>query len=96
MTDFDLKDGVDTKEEIQFTQEIDLMKNRRKMAYWCLYTTTILAVLMLIALVFTPDLLNNYTKIEGTISTLLLGWFSIITLYFGASTLAEIFGNKIK
>lgn len=96
MTDFNLKDGVDTKEEIQFTQEIDLLKNRRIMAYWCLYTTMILAVLMLIALVFKPDLLSNYTKIEGTIGTLVLGWFGIIALYFGASSLAEIFGNKIK
>lgn len=96
MTDFDFKDGVDTKEEIQFTQEVDLMKNRRKMAYWCLYTTMLLAVLMLIALVFNPELLNNYTKIEGTISTLILGWFGIIALYFGASTLSEVFANKIK
>ena len=96
MSDFNLKDGVDTKEEMDYKANTDLMKNRRKMAYWCLYTTITLAVLMLIALVFKPDLLNNYTKIEGTIGTLLLGWFGIISLYFGASTLAEIFGNKIK
>lgn len=96
MTDFNLKDAIDTKEELQFNQEIDLMKNRRKMAYWCLYTTMALAVLMIIALVFKPDLLVNYTKIEGTLGTLILGWFSIIGLYFGASSLAEIFGNKIK
>lgn len=96
MSSFNLNDGIETKEEIQFTQELDLMKNRRRMAYWCLYTTMILAVLMLIALVFKPDLLSNYTKIEGTIGTLVLGWFSIIALYFGASTLAEVFGNKIK
>lgn len=96
MTDFNLEDLVVTKEELEITANIDLMKNRRRMAYWCLYTTMILASLMLIALIFKPDLLNNYTKIEGTIGALVLGWFSIIALYFGASTLAEVFGNKIK
>lgn len=96
MTDFNLKDDVDTQEELKFEQEVDLMKNRRKMAYLCLYTTVILGALMLIALVVRPDLLSNYSKIEDTIGTLVLGWYSIIALYFGASTLAEVFGNKTK
>jgi hypothetical protein len=90
MVDFNLTDGVVSKETV------DLMKNRRKMAYCCLYTTIVLASLMLIALVFRPDLLLNYSKIESTIGTLILGWFSIIGLYFGASTVAEIFANKVK
>ena len=96
MTDFNLKDRIVTREEAEFKANGDLMRNRRTMAYWCLYTTMILGVLILLALVIHPSLLDNYSKVEGTIGTLVLGWFSIIGLYFGASTLAEVFGNKIK
>ena len=96
MSEFNLKDRIVTREEADYKANVDLMKNRRTMAYWCLYTTMILAVLILLALVIRPSLLDNYSKVEGTIGGLVLGWFSIIGLYFGASTVAEIFANKVK
>ena len=96
MSDFNLKDRIITREEADYTANVDLMKNRRTMAYWCLYTTMILGVLILLALVLRPSLLDNFSKVESTIGALVLGWFSIIALYFGASTLSEVFGNKIK
>lgn len=96
MADLELNQ-IKVKEEGQaLEQSIDLMRNRRKMAYFCLYTTFFIAILLVLTLVISPNLLLNYIKIENTLTTLILGWFSIVGLYFGASSLAEIFGNKIK
>ena len=86
----------ETEEEQLMEQNIDLMKNRRKMAYYCLYTTIGVFIVIALALLFKPSVLDSYNKVEGTLSTLILGWFSIIALYFGASSLSEIFGNKVK
>lgn len=96
MADFDLNDNIETKEEVEVMEHRDLMKNRRKMAYYCLYITIVIAILLALVLIIEPNILVNYNKIENTLTTLILGWFGIIALYFGASSLAEIFGNKIK
>lgn len=96
MSEFDLSNGINTKEEVEVTQEVDKWKNRRKMAYFSLYGTAIvIGVLALLWLVH-PTSLDTYPKIESTVTTIILGWFSIIALYFGASSLADIFGNKVK
>jgi hypothetical protein len=96
MGDFNLKDNVETKEEAEFLEQEDLMKNRRRMAYFSLYSSAVVAILLAIAIVFKPDLLNSYPKIEGTLGTIILGWFGIVALYFGAASLSEVFANKIK
>lgn len=90
------EDAAEIKAEADIVEQKDLMKNRRTMAYYCLYTTILIAALLGLTLVIKPDLLSSYNKIESTLTTLILGWFSIIGLYFGASSIAEIFGNKIK
>jgi ABC-type multidrug transport system fused ATPase/permease subunit len=96
MVDFNLNDNIQTKEEAEFAQNVDLMKNRRRMAYFSLFATAICAILLILALIIHPQLLDNYPKAEGTLGTIILGWFSVIALYFGAASLAEVFGNKIK
>jgi hypothetical protein len=96
MTDFNLKDNVETIEEANFEQNVDLMKNRRKMTFFSLYAITLVATVLMGILVFKPEILVNYIKIESTVSTIVLGWFSVIALYFGAASLADIFGNKTK
>lgn len=96
MTEFNLKDNIDTLEEAQFRDNEDLMKNRRKMAFYSLYATSIVAVLLLIFLVLRPEILNNFPKIESLITTIVFGWFSVIGLYFGAVSFAEAFSSKIK
>lgn len=96
MEEFNLKDLIVTKEEAEFEEQVDLMKNRRFMAYFSLYTITTLAILLVLFLVAKPDVLNGFNKIESILTTIVLGFFSIIGLYFGANSLAEIFGNKIK
>jgi hypothetical protein len=96
MAEFNLKDDIETKEEAEFKSNVDLMHNRRKMAYFSLYATALSAILLVVALIVKPELLVNYPKIETTVGTIILGWFSVIALYFGASSLAEVFGNKIK
>jgi hypothetical protein len=96
MAEFNLKDNIETKEEAEFAQNADIMKNRRRMAYFSLFATAVCALLLVLALVFHPQLLDNYPKAEGTLGTIILGWYSVIALYFGAASLAEVFGNKIK
>lgn len=96
MENFNLNDDVETKEEALHKQDVDLWKNRRKMAYHCLYMSMLLLVFLLGMLVWQPSILDNLNKIESLASTIVLGFFGVIALYFGANTLSEIFANKIK
>ena len=96
MSEFNLKDGIDSREEVEVTQEVDKWKNRRTMAYYSLYSVTAVIVVLALTWIFHPSSLDSYQKIENTVTTVILGWFSIIALYFGASSLADIFGNKVK
>ena len=96
MENFNLNDLIATKEELEFTENKDLMKNRRFMAYFSLFTVATMALILVIFLVVTPTILNSFSKIESILSTIVLGFFSVIALYFGANSLSEVFGNKIK
>lgn len=96
MSEFDLKDKVETKEEAEFKQDLDRWKNRRRMAYFSLYSASGVLIFLAILMLFFPNILSFYKNIESTVITIILGWFSLVALYFGATTLAETFGNKIK
>lgn len=96
MSEFNLKDSVETKEEAEFKQDVDKWKTRRRMAYFSLYSASGVLLFLAILLIFFPNVLKFYSNIESTVITIVLGWFSLVALYFGATTLAETFGGKIK
>lgn len=87
---------IETVEEQIVEEKEDLMKNRRRMAYFSLYTITFIIVLLVLFLVIKPTILESFSRIESIVTTIVLGYFTIIGLYFGANSVAEIFGNKIK
>lgn len=87
---------IETADVEMVEEKEDLMKNRRRMAYFSLYTITFIIVLLVLFLVIKPSILESFSRIESIVTTIVLGYFTIIGLYFGANSVAEIFGNKIK
>jgi uncharacterized membrane protein len=96
MEEFNLNDLVETKEEAEFKENKDLMKNRRWMAYFSLIAITVFALFLIIALFFAPQVLDLFGKVEDMLGTIVLGFFGIIALYFGANSLVEVLANKPK
>lgn len=87
---------IETADVEMVEEKEDLMKNRRRMAYFSLYTITFIIILLVLFLVIKPSILESFSRIESIVTTIVLGYFTIIGLYFGANSVAEIFGNKIK
>lgn len=87
---------VDTKEEVDIEQNVDLFENRRRMAYICLISILLFATILIITLFLKPTILDNFNKIEDVVSTVIYGLFGIVFAYYGVTSFADFIASKGK
>lgn len=86
MSEFNLNDDIQTKEEAEILLENRKWYHRRGMAYKALYCIFAIIVLTFGSFFFYTEHINLFSSIENVIITALVGLVSIVGFYFGATT----------
>lgn len=86
---------IETEAEEVVEVQLDQMKNRRKIAYISLISILSVLIILLITLFFSPLILNNFSKIESVVNTILISLFGLIFTYFGSASIGDYL-EKIK
>lgn len=86
MSEFNLNDEVETKEEAEILLENRKWYHRRGMAYKALYALFIIAALTFGSFFFYTEYIHLFSSIENVIITIVVGLVSIVGFYFGATT----------
>ena len=83
-------DVHERENELSESLEARRWKHRRRLGYASFVSVTILVVLILLAAVFAPNVIDSVEKVSDVLSTYVVLAMGVTAAYMGAATVAEV------